>query len=94
MGTGSYQTLYLALNSIFLELDCKSDADCKEENQVCDTETETCVCDSGFTADPASGACIKDEGRLCHVVREIAQFKLERVPFKHYTWSLIPYFQN
>ena len=93
MGTGSYQTLYLALNSIFLKLECESDEDCKEENQVCDTEnTKTCVCDSGFTAHPDSGDCIKDEGRLCHVVREIALENWEQVATKHYTWLLIPYF--
>ena len=82
----------MASNFIFSKLECKINDDCKEENQVCDTETKTCVCDSGFTADPVSGDCIDDEGRLCHVVREIALTNWEQVATKHYTWLLIPYF--
>ena len=72
MWKSSYQTLYLALNSKFLKLECTDNDDCEGKHKVCNLTTKKCECDDGFVPEAGTDDCKAADGRLCHVVPEIA----------------------
>ena len=83
----------MALNSKFLKLECTDDDDCKGSNTFCNPDTKKCECKDGFIPDAGTEDCkAVIDGKLCHVVTEIALTNCEKIATKLYTWLLIPNF--
>ena len=50
---------------------CDSNTNCLDsENKMCNTDTDTCVCKSGFNDNENSGTCVEDEGNSIMIKME------------------------